>query len=101
MTASYADYSKMIDHSLLPPMLTEAELEAGCRLAVAYDVASVCILPYYMKRCTELLSGSTVKPSTTIGFPHGAIHTESKSPNQNERSPTAAKNSTWLSTSAR
>jgi len=78
MTASYTDYSKMIDHSLLPPMLTEAELEAGCQLAVAYDVASVCILPYFMKRCTELLSGSTVNPSTTIGFPHGAIHTEFK-----------------------
>ncbi|MGZ0168533.1 MAG: deoxyribose-phosphate aldolase [Planctomycetales bacterium] len=78
MTAAYTDYSKMIDHSLLPPMLTEAELEAGCQLAVAYDVASVCILPYFMKRCTELLSGSTVKPSTTIGFPHGAIHTKFK-----------------------
>ena len=78
MTASYADYSKMIDHSLLPPMLTEAELVAGCQLAVAYDVASVCILPYFMKRCTELLSGSTVKPSTTIGFPHGVIPTEFK-----------------------
>jgi deoxyribose-phosphate aldolase len=78
MTASYSDYSKMIDHSLLPPMLTEAELEAGCQLAVAYDVASVCILPYFMKRCTELLSGSTVKPSTTIGFPHGAIYTAFK-----------------------
>jgi deoxyribose-phosphate aldolase len=78
MTATYSDYSKMIDHSLLPPMLTEAELEAGCQLAVAYDVASVCILPYFMKRCTELLSGSTVKPSTTIGFPHGAIPTDFK-----------------------
>lgn len=78
MTASYSDYSKMIDHSLLPPMLTEAELEAGCQLAIAYDVASVCILPYFMRRCTGLLSGSTVKPSTTIGFPHGAIHTKFK-----------------------
>jgi deoxyribose-phosphate aldolase len=78
MTATYADYSKMIDHSLLPPMLTEAELESGCQLAVAYDVASVCILPYYMKQCSEILSGSTVKPSTTIGFPHGAIPTDFK-----------------------
>ncbi|MFT5095038.1 MAG: deoxyribose-phosphate aldolase [Porticoccaceae bacterium] len=78
MSVSYTDYSKMIDHSLLPPMLTEAELEAGCQLAVAYDVASVCILPYFMKRCTELLSSSTVKPSTTIGFPHGVIPTEFK-----------------------
>lgn len=78
MTATYSDYSKMIDHSLLPPMLTEQELEAGCQLAIDYDVASVCILPYFMKRCTEILSGSTVKPSTTIGFPHGTVPTSQK-----------------------
>ena len=41
-------------------MLTAEELEAGCRLAREYDVASVCILPYYLKRCAELLAGSTV-----------------------------------------
>ncbi len=71
MEYSYADTAKMIDHSLLNPALTDAELESGCRLALAYDVASVCILPYYLKRCAELLKGSTVKASTTIGFPHG------------------------------
>jgi deoxyribose-phosphate aldolase len=32
----------------------------------------VCILPYYLARCAELLRGSGVQPSTTIGFPHGA-----------------------------
>ena len=78
MPATYADYSKMVDHSLLPPMLTDKELEAGCQLALDYDVASVCILPYYMKRCAEILKGSTVKASTTIGFPHGGHTTDIK-----------------------
>jgi deoxyribose-phosphate aldolase len=78
MSASYHDYSKMIDHSLLMPTLTSSELEAGCQLAVAYDVASVCILPYYLQRCCELLHGSTVQPSTTIGFPHGGHKTATK-----------------------
>ncbi|MFN0018387.1 MAG: deoxyribose-phosphate aldolase [Pirellulaceae bacterium] len=71
MTYTYADISKMIDHSLLNPTLTAADLEAGCKLAMEYDVASVCILPYYQKRCAEILKGSGVKASTTIGFPHG------------------------------
>ena len=71
MELTYADLAKMIDHSLLNPALTAAELEAGCQLALAYDVASVCILPYYLKRCAEILRGSAVKASTTIGFPHG------------------------------
>lgn len=71
MDYTYLDVSKMIDHSLLNPVLTAGELENGCRLAAAYDAASVCILPYYLRRCAELLQGSTVKASTTIGFPHG------------------------------
>ena len=71
---SYSDIAKMIDHSLLNPALTADELESGCQLALNYDVASVCILPYYAAKCTELLKGSTVQPSTTIGFPHGGHH---------------------------
>jgi deoxyribose-phosphate aldolase len=68
----------MIDHSLLNPTLTVEELEAGCKLAREYDVASVCIMPYYAARCAELLKGSTVQPSTTIGFPHGGHTTDIK-----------------------
>jgi deoxyribose-phosphate aldolase len=78
MTYTYTDISKMIDHSLLNPTLTVADLEAGCKLALEYDVASVCILPYYQKRCAEILKGSGVKASTTIGFPHGGHTTAIK-----------------------
>jgi deoxyribose-phosphate aldolase len=78
MNYLYADLAKMIDHSLLNPTLTAAELEAGCKLALAYDVASVCILPYALKRCAELLRGRTVQASTTIGFPHGGHATAVK-----------------------
>lgn len=75
---SYRDIAKMIDHSLLNPTLTTSALEEGCHLALAYDVASVCIMPYYLRRCSELLKGSDVKASTTIGFPHGAHTTAIK-----------------------
>jgi deoxyribose-phosphate aldolase len=74
----YDDIAKMIDHSLLNPTLTPSDLEAGITLALAYDVASVCIMPYYLKRCSERLAGSTVMPSTTIGFPHGGHTTPIK-----------------------
>ena len=75
---TYNDIAKMIDHSLLNPVLTVGELEAGCQLALKYDVASVCIMPYYTARCAEVLVGSTVHTSTTIGFPHGGHHTSVK-----------------------
>ncbi len=78
MEYTYEDVAKMIDHSLLNPSLTTAELDAGIELALAYNVASVCILPYYLKTCAERLAGSTVQASTTIGFPHGGHTTAIK-----------------------
>ncbi|HME58472.1 MAG TPA: deoxyribose-phosphate aldolase [Terracidiphilus sp.] len=74
----YSDIAKTIDHSLLNPTLTAAALEEGCALAVRYDVASVCIMPYYLARCSALLAGTTVHTSTTIGFPHGGHTTTVK-----------------------
>lgn len=72
LSASYRDVAKLIDHALLSPALDANELEAGLALARAYDVASVCILPYYVERAAAVLAGSDVKVTTTIGFPHGA-----------------------------
>ena len=74
----YASIAKMIDHSLLNPTLTTPELEEGCALAIRYNVASVCILPYALARCAALLAGTTVNASTTIGFPHGGHTTAVK-----------------------
>jgi len=78
MKYSYHDLSKMIDHSLLNPTMTVQQLEDGIRQAIDYEVASVCIMPYYLKRCAEMLKGTGVKASTTIGFPHGGHTTEAK-----------------------
>jgi deoxyribose-phosphate aldolase len=78
MDYTYLDISKMIDHSLLNPVMTDAELEAGCRLAREYDVASACVKPYYARTCAELLAGSAVAASTVIGFPHGGHKTAVK-----------------------
>lgn len=78
MDYTYSDLAKMIDHSLLKPVLTADELEQGLKIALDYNVGSVCIMPYYLKRCAEALAGSTVKASTTIGFPHGGHTTAIK-----------------------
>ena len=78
MEYTYSDISKMIDHALLTPSMSTPDLISGCRLAVVYDVASVCILPYAVKLCAEQLAGSTVKVSTVIGFPHGSNRADVK-----------------------
>src|SRR5437899_644342 len=78
MKYTYEELAKMIDHSLLHPTMTDQELEEGCRLAVQYGVASVCIKPYYVKQAAQLLAGTSVKVGAVIGFPHGNSITESK-----------------------
>jgi deoxyribose-phosphate aldolase len=65
------DIAKMIDHSLLHPTMTDAELTQGCFVAKEYDVAAVCIKPYFVKETVELLKGSDVKVCSVIGFPAG------------------------------
>jgi deoxyribose-phosphate aldolase len=75
---TYAELAKMLDHSLLQQVLTDTELDEGCRLAREYNVASVCIKPYYVRRAADLLAGSTVAVGTTIGFPHGGHRTDVK-----------------------
>jgi len=72
------DIAKMIDLSLLNPTLTVDDMERGFETALEHDVASVCVLPYYLPRCSKALAGSDVYPSTTIGFPHGGHSTEVK-----------------------
>ena len=72
------DIAKTIDHSLLRPELDDAFVEEGCRLALEYDVASVCVRPADVARAKAILDGSDVKVGTTIGFPHGNHRTETK-----------------------
>ncbi len=78
MKYTYEQLAKMIDHSLLHPTMMDQELDDGCRIAVKYGVASVCIKPYAVKRAAELLLGTSVLVGAVIGFPHGNSTTESK-----------------------
>ena len=78
MNPTYHELAGMIDHAILHPATTVGQLEEGMALAVAYQVASVCILPWYLARCSERLAGTGVLPSTVIGFPHGGQHASVK-----------------------
>ncbi len=78
MLLTYETIAKRIDHSLLGPTLSRAELEAGCRLAADYGVASVCIKPYAVSLAKTILEGTGVAVGTTIGFPHGGHATSTK-----------------------
>lgn len=66
-----AQVAKMIDHSLIRPELTIAEVCTGCILAIRYEVATVCVKPADVAMASKEVSGTDVKVSTVIGFPHG------------------------------
>ena len=70
--------AKTIDHSLLRPELTEADVVAGCELAAKYDVASVCVKPCHVKLARQQLVGTDVAVGTVVGFPHGSNSTATK-----------------------
>ncbi len=70
--------AKAIDHSLLRPELDDEFVEAGCRLAAEYDVASVCVRPVDVRRAAAILAGTNVRVGTVIGFPHGSSTTATK-----------------------
>lgn len=63
--------AKMIDHSLLHPTMSDAEVAAGCRLSRDFGVATACVKPYSIAQAAEILSGSDVMVCAVIGFPHG------------------------------
>ena len=71
-TITYEQLAKVIDHSLLRPELTEADVLAGCELAARYHVATVCVKPCHVKLAREALADSDVLVSTVVGFPHGS-----------------------------
>lgn len=71
-TITYQQLAKVIDHSLLRPELTDAEVEAGCELAAKYHTATVCVKPSHVKLAAKVLKDSDVLVSTVVGFPHGS-----------------------------
>jgi deoxyribose-phosphate aldolase len=68
----------MIDHTLLKPEATPAEVRTLCEEARKYSFASVCVNPVYVALSYELLKDTSVKVCTVIGFPLGATTTEVK-----------------------
>lgn len=72
------DINKYIDHTILKPEATEADIKNLCDEALDYDFMSVCIQPYWVSKAAAFLTGSDVKVCTVVGFPHGANTAEVK-----------------------
>lgn len=72
------EIAKYIDHTLLNPSATPAEIKKLCEEAKTYHFASVCVNPWHVKLCAELLRGTDVDVCSVVGFPFGATTPEIK-----------------------
>ena len=65
------ELSKYIDHTILKPTATNADIEQLCKEAIEHKFKAVCVPPYYVSMVSELLENTDVKVATVIGFPMG------------------------------
>ncbi len=70
--------ASLIDHTILKPEATRADVVKVCREARQYSFASVCVNPYWVPLVSAELAGSPVRVCTVVGFPLGATSTEAK-----------------------
>ena len=68
----------MIDHTLLKPEATRAQIDQLCDEAVKHGFASVCVHPFRVAQAAERLKTSEVRVGTVVGFPLGANRAEVK-----------------------
>jgi deoxyribose-phosphate aldolase len=83
MTKTYRGYTleqvaKTIDHSILKPDFSYADVAEGAELALKFNTASYCIRPMDVAAAAKALAGSTVNVCTVIGFPHGSTTSATK-----------------------
>ena len=77
-TATAHDWASLIDHTLLKPEATEADIRKLCDEAAQFGFASVCVNPSWVKKASEFLRGTNVPVCTVIGFPLGATLSDVK-----------------------
>ncbi len=77
-TATAHDWASLIDHTLLKPEATESDIKKLCNEAIQFGFASVCVNPFWVKKASEFLRGSSVPVCTVIGFPLGATLSDVK-----------------------
>jgi len=73
-----AELARIIDHSVLKPEATEADIRAGAELVRSLQIGFFCVQPTWAKRAATLLVGARARIVTVIGFPHGCDRFEAK-----------------------
>ncbi len=72
------DLASYIDHTILKMDTSKAEIVNLCQEAKKYKFAAVCVPPFFVRDCKNILRDTDVKIATVVGFPLGYSHTPAK-----------------------
>jgi deoxyribose-phosphate aldolase len=72
------DMARLLDHSVLKPEATEADVRAGADVVRAWRIGYYCVQPCWVGVAAEALAGTAAKVVSVIGFPHGCERTAAK-----------------------
>ncbi len=78
MTTQTKTIALLIDHTILKPETTAAQVRQLCEEALQYKFASACVNPVFVPLVAEMLRGSSIKVCSVAGFPLGATTTDAK-----------------------
>lgn len=76
--AGPAEIAKMLEHSVLAPDASRADILAGCRVARDWGAGVMMVQPAWLELAVSELEGSGVTPASVLAFPHGAATAEAK-----------------------
>jgi deoxyribose-phosphate aldolase len=72
------ELARILDHSVLKPESTEADVRAGASVVLEWHVGFYCVQPYWVRLAGALLAGSDARVVAVAGFPHGGDRAEVK-----------------------
>ena len=73
-----AELARMIDHSVLRPEASEADIRAGADIVRTWQIGFYCVQPCWLKSAAEMLAGTDACVVSVVGFPHGCERAEVK-----------------------
>jgi len=77
-THTVRDVAALLDHAVLKPNFTSADLAAHAAMCVSRGVGCLCVRPADVAAAVSLVAGSNVVVASVIGFPHGSHRSETK-----------------------
>lgn len=73
-----AELAQLLDHSVLKPEASAADLDAGIAVVRAWAIGCYCVQPYWVRRAAEGLRATRARVASVVGFPHGCDRAEVK-----------------------